>query len=412
MNMKSSKLLTMIKFNYRRTAMKKSFIVITILGPVLILAMTVLPSILTEKSLDSFSGAEVEIYGGNPAVVEAIIASSSEILTLSKSEDLELSRQRAAENGIDGLLVLPDDPLSSNELVFYTSNASDIMLTETVRNVVGQIVTSMRISGEGLDPVKVASLTAKPRLDVIQLKKGGEEKEAQDFTSFIYSAIAFIMLLYMTTLLYSQMIGREVVGEKTSKTVEVMLSSVKPVTLMLGKILGLGLAGISQYVVWIAASLLLIKVVGPVFNLSMPSVFSVDMLGYLVLFFLLAFFLYSCLYAATGALAEDEQSMGQLQMPMLIPLILPMVMISYFVMNPDSGISLFFSLFPLTSPMVMFVRLMVGQPPVWQIALCVLILIVSIAGVAIASGKIFRQAILMTGKAKSLKDGFKMVIAK
>jgi ABC-2 type transport system permease protein len=108
-------------------------------------------------------------------------------------------------------------------------------------------------------------------------------------------------------------------------------------------------------------------------------------------------------------MAEDEQSMGQLQMPFLIPQVLPMVMISYLVMNPDSPVTVFLSFFPLTAPNVMFVRLIVSPPPALHLVLFVIIMLVSIAGAAAASGKIFRQAILRTGKTLSLKEGLKLL---
>ena len=181
---------------------------------------------------------------------------------------------------------------------------------------------------------------------------------------------------------------------------------------MVGKIVGMGIAGLLQYALWIAVSLLLMKVVGPAFNLELPSLLSTDMLGYLILFFLLAFFLYSGLYAVCGALAEDEQSMGQLQIPFIIPLVIPMVMISYLVMNPEAPVTVFMSFFPLTAPMTMFVRVIVSPPGMLQILICVAVMLATVAAVAIGSGKIFRQAILRTGKSMSLKDGIRLLFEK
>jgi len=406
------KLFVLIKYNFRRTAVKKSFVVLTILGPFIIIAMAVLPGLLTSRSVNSVTEAGIAVFGGDDATAEALILSSPDFLNMSRSLNFEESRDDCMKGDLDGVLVLPDDSLNAKSLSFYTRSGSDLVMTETVRNTVGQMITGMRAAAEGLDPQRIARITAYPAMNIVQLKKDGGDKAGADFGTIIYTAIAFIMLLYMTTLLYSQMIGRSVVTEKTSKTVEVMLSSVKPEILMIGKIAGMGMAGILQYAIWIALSLLLIMVAGPALDLELPTLFTTDLLGYLILFFLLSFFLYAGLYAAVGALAEDEQSLGQLQIPFIIPQILPMVMISYLVMNPDAPVTVFLSFFPLTSPMVMFVRLIVAPPPMLQLLLCVGILLVSITLIAVGSGKIFRQAILRTGQSLSLKDGLKLLLNK
>ena len=400
-----NKLKALIKFNLKRTTMKKSFVVLTVIGPVLIISMAVLPGLITSRSVQSVTEAEIALYGGDDAVAEVIIAASPGFLRIQRSTDLETSRRQCLEGSLDGIIILPDNALNADSLSFYTTGGSNIVMTETVRNTLGRIILVLRAAEEGVDPALAARLTDLPGFDIVQLKRDGSDKAGQSFDQFIYTAIAFIMLLYMTTLIYSQMIGRSVVSEKTSKTVEVMLSSVRPSALMTGKIIGMGVAGILQYGIWIVVSLLLIKVIGPAFDLELPAIFSTDLLGYLVLFFLLAFFLYSGLYAAVGAMAEDEQSYGQMQIPFIIPLVLPMVLISVLVMNPDSNLTVFLSFFPLTAPMVMFVRVIASPPPAWQILICVLIELISITAVALGSGRIFRTAILRTGKSVSLKEG-------
>ena len=220
------------------------------------------------------------------------------------------------------------------------------------------------------------------------------------------------MLLYMTVLLYGQLIGRSVVMEKTSKTVEIMLSSVTARDLMFGKILGLGLAGLLQYGVWVSMAMILTKLVGPLFNLAVPPGLSAGNLFWLVLFFILAFFLYASAYAALGAASEDEHNLGQIAWPLLMFLVIPLVMIGTLVTSPDSSLSVFFSLFPMTSPIVMLVRILVSPPPSWQIILCVALLLVSVAGMALLAAKIFRVGILMTGKRAKLKEILRWITVK
>ena len=407
-----NKLWVMIKYNFRRTAARKSFVILTILGPIIILAVSVLPGLLTQKSFEAGVDVHVAVYGSGNGFADTLEAASSDYLSIVKTDDFEAAREQCIEGDLDGVLVLPDDGMETEMLSFYTREGSNIVMTETVRNTVGNILTGLRAAEAGLTPQQVAQLTAMPSFNIVQINRDGGDKAGQNFEDFIYTAIAFIMLLYMTTLLYSQMIGRSVVTEKTSKTVEVMLSSVRPASLMIGKIVGMGIAGILQYAIWIAVSLVLMKIVGPALDIEIPSLLSTDMLGYLVLFFLLAFFLYSGLYAVCGSLAEDEQSYGQLQIPFLIPLIVPMVMISYLVMNPEAPLTVFLSMFPLTAPMTMFIRIIVSSPGMFQITLCVVIMLVSIIAVSVGSGKIFRLAILRTGKSLKLSDGFKLLFEK
>jgi ABC-2 type transport system permease protein len=141
----------------------------------------------------------------------------------------------------------------------------------------------------------------------------------------------------------------------------------------------------------------------------MPSGLSVGNMGWLVVFFVLAFFLYSSAYAAMGAASEDEQHLGQMAWPLLIFLMIPLVMIGTLVSNPDSGISVILSIFPMTSPIVMLIRILVSDPPVWQIALCLGLLVVAVTGMALLAAKIFRVGILMTGKRPRLKEVIRWV---
>jgi ABC-2 type transport system permease protein len=214
----------------------------------------------------------------------------------------------------------------------------------------------------------------------------------------LMTGLVFAMLLYMTTLLYGQVIGRSVLTEKTSKTVEIMLSSVRPMDLMFGKILGKALASLLQYGVWVGISALVVGLLGPKIGVHVNLGLSLATLGYLVLFFLLAFFLYCSLYAGLGAASEDEQHLGQLAWPVIIFLVIPVVMISPIITTPNSPFVVVLSLFPLTAPIVMLLRISVGAAQTWEILVSIGLLLLSIAGVIWLSAKIFRVGILMQGK--------------
>ena len=180
--------------------------------------------------------------------------------------------------------------------------------------------------------------------------------------------------------------------------------------MMFGKLLGIGLAGIIQYTFWITLALALSRLILPGLGVetTISGVTPVNM-AFLGLFFVLAYFLYSACYAAIGSGAEDEQHMGQLGMPLLLFLILPMVMVSNIVMNPGSPFTVGLSFFPMTAPLVMLMRIIISMPPWWEILLSVALISVTTLLVVAAAARIFRVGILMTGKRFSLREMLRWV---
>lgn len=421
------KLFHVIRHEFKLTAANKAYVILTILGPFLIFAVTVLPSLLVQKPGAIAKGNPLALYGAPPAVQISIAAAFSGMEIAVKNISREASSgveaqdevlAAAKESVLAGtsvaLLSIEAGWPDSGRAIWYSKSGSEIALYSTASAVLEASAKERRIVESGIDPALVARLLTPPSFEVVKLEAGGKEESAgnDSFFEVLMTALVFVMMIYMTVLLYGQMIGRSVVTEKTSKTVEIMLSSVTSRDLMFGKILGLGLAGLLQYAIWVAMSLILTLVVGPFFNMSMPSGLSMENMGWLVLFFVLAFFLYSSAYAAMGAASEDEQHLGQMAWPLLIFLMVPLVMISTLVSNPDSSIAVFLSIFPMTSPIVMLVRVLVSDPPAWQLGLCLAILSASVVGMAFLAAKIFRVGILMTGKRPSLKEVAKWLAVK
>ena len=173
---------------------------------------------------------------------------------------------------------------------------------------------------------------------------------------------------------------------------------------MFGKILGLGLAGLLQYAVWVSMGVVMINLAGPAFDLSLPASVSVSNFLWLVVFFILAFFLYAAVYASLGAAAEDEHHLNQLAWPTSLFLLAPMVLISTIIMSPESPLAIGLSYFPMTSPIVMLIRILVSQPAVWELGLCITLLILAVYGTTVAGAKIFRTGILMSGKRHGIRE--------
>ncbi len=408
-----SKLFKVARREFLATAANKAFVVITLIGPILILAISVLPGLLASGEIGS--GSTVAVVGGEsarPALASALGADSSVVGVDSE----EAAKAGVLAGSYSAALILPSGWENAERLPFYSKTGTEIVLYSKVASVIGEVSRQSRASVSGVAPEVLQKILQGPSLDMKKLgADAGTESEssgADDYLGILLTVLGFVMLMYMTVLLYGQLIGRSVIQEKTLKTVEIMLSSVSPRHLLWGKILGPGAAGLIQYGFWILMALGATSLLGPSLGIALPDTLSASNLIWLVVFFVPAYFLYAAIYAALGAGAEDEQHLGQLAWPVIIFLIIPMVMINVFVMTPNSSISVFFSYFPLTSPIVMLIRVLVSPPPAWEVGLSYGILLASVLAAGMLAAKIFRVGILMTGKRRKLGEIIKWVAIK
>ncbi len=244
------------------------------------------------------------------------------------------------------------------------------------------------------------------RLDLKPFKvteKGTSEEKGAG----IIAAIVFLILMYSTFFMYGYQVMRGVIEEKSNRIVEIIVASVRPVELMVGKIVGIGLVGLTQYLVW---SLVAMNLSLPAFagmmssgDLGVPRV-PVSMLGYFILFFILGYFLYASVYTMIAAPFNTDQEAQQLAMIPMIMIVGGIAVYPAVMNNPTGGMALFFSLFPFTASLIMFLRTAVSEPPAWQILLCVAILISTTAGLAWLAGRIYRVGILMYGKKPTIPE--------
>jgi ABC-2 type transport system permease protein len=407
------KLFAIIRHEFRLAAANKVFIAMTILGPFLLLAVTALPMLLATNPSVMSGGKPIAVASADPAVQEAVRAVAGQQgrdlwIVGADADALAAAKAQVLKDEATALVVAAPG-WEDGGIQLFSATGTDYLLFGGVEGALTGIARQRRVERSGIDPALAAELTRGIGFNVVKLSAGEGEKaagEAEYMQTFII-AMSFVMLVYMTTILYGQLIGRSVVMEKTSKTVEVMLSSVSARELMFGKIFGLGLAGMLQYSIWVSVAVLLTKLVGPVLRIAPPAAMSIANLAWLVVFFVLAFFLYASGYAAIGAAAEDEHHMANLSWPLLIFLMVPLMMISSIIMNPGSPVAVAMSLFPMTSPIVMLIRLLIAPPPLWQIALCLVLLVGTVYAMAVGAAKIFRTGILMTGKRISFGEMLK-----
>lgn len=416
---KQNKMLVVLKYEFRKMAFNKAFVIITILGPFLLAAITILPSVIAMKSMDR-SGETLGVGIYSPSAEALAFAEKTISPAFSQngwfpslSGDEESFRARVLDGKLEGYLSVPSAfPKESPDggFVWYSKSTTDISTFGRVEAIVSSVVVSLRLASSSLDEAKIRALMAPVKVPVFKVSAAagddGKETNEADFLATFMTALTFCMLIYMTVLLYGQQIGRSVVAEKSSKIVDILLSSVRSEDLLYGKLLGIGIAGLLQYAVWIGFSVLFLTVIGPAVHFEIPVHIGMDKFGYLVLFFTGGYLLFSSLYAACGAASEDDQHMAQLAMPIIILLMLPMFMLQMIIQQPDSTLAVVLSYIPFTSPMVMLIRTLTGNVALWQIALSLLLLALAVFAMIKLAAKIFRVGILMTGKNFTFKDVF------
>jgi ABC-2 type transport system permease protein len=371
--------------------------VLTILGPFLIIAMTVVPAVISQRQ--TRTDLLIAVSGGDPATNRDIAANlrGGGIRLEPEPAPVRQLDARLLAGELYGYLRIPPDVMAGAPVELVTREFPDLRVVELLNKAVSGVIVDARMRAAGMDPERIRELTRPVTLETRQITKSGEKVQQDEF-SFIIVGIAFTLMLYMTILLYGQAIGRSVVQEKTSKTVEIVLSSVSERELLFGKILGQTAASLLQYGVWVGMTLVGMEVLAPRLGVARLPQLAPIILMYLVVFFLAGFLLYAAMFAALGAAAEDEQNLGQMSWPLIVFLVFPMVAAGPIITNPGASFSVFLSLFPLTAPVVMFVRIMVSEPPSWQVGLCLGILVPSIVGMMLVSARVFRVGILMTGK--------------
>jgi ABC-2 type transport system permease protein len=352
--------------------------------------------------------------------------------------DLETAKTLANQENAYGLLHIPNQSIETitSVIKFYSEESPSLSIISSLESTLETKLSELKLQNNGVDLALIEA--SKISIDINQESfEGVKTSKVGSVMKLIFGGAAGY-LLFMFIIVYGNMIMRSVIEEKTSRIIEVIISSVKPIQLMLGKIIGTSLAGITQFAIWI--------VLGCVFFIASMSIFGVDMsqtqtpqqalvtetlsntdspdkiqmifnefstlpLGNLgiafILFFICGYLLYSSLYAAIGAAVDNETDTQQFMLPVLVPLILAVYVGMFTVVeDPHGTISTVFSFIPFTSPVVMLMRIPFGVP-IWQQIVSLLILMVTFIGIVWFAAKIYRVGILMYGKKPTYKELFK-----
>lgn len=440
------KIWLIIKREYITRVMKKSFLLITLLTPLGIGLIAVVAGYFASTSN---SQKNIAIIDDSGIITGEDLENSFAKFTLENSP-LDSLKRNYQEKGYDILVYIPaypDHDKIEHQVSYYTKGKLSINTITNLEKKFRGIFKDYKLENSDFDKEAIAKLDIKIKLENALINETDDSikgDKSSKFSAAIATGLSYIMgfLMYMVIFIFGTMVMRSVMEEKINRIVEVMISSVKPFQLLLGKVMGVGLVGLTQLGIWIVLIPLIVLGVNAVFGADASNMVNGQdtaavadaikdngnditklitelktlnwtlIVPVFVIFFFGGYFLYSAMFAAVGSAIGDDISEGQqLTLPIVIPVILAFIMIPNVFNDPNGPIALIGSLFPLFSPIIMPARLPF-DPPVWQIALSIVFLILGIVLITWLAARIYRIGIFMYGKKVSLKELSKWLMYK
>ncbi len=411
---------------------KKSFIITTLLMPIVMLGLMLTPVLISMFAEGDHR--EVVVIDRSQTIAPSLQSNESLSFVTSESDDWQ---EVISRDGVDAVLVIPDDVVDGQSAIrLYTDGPSSMMLESSITSQVNDIIEEHRLKQYDIADLSniIAAVHSDVSLQSISYDADGGEKESSTMLSYMLGII-LTMLLYMCLLLYGQMVMTSIIEEKSNRVLELVVSSVKPMQLMLGKICGIGLVAVTQILIWtvliagmsafvlpailpagVAAEMSALNagtadLSGMTTDIGLLQALSVlgdvsyilQLFGLLLLFLIGGFMLYAAIYAAIGSAVDNIQDAGQLQSVVIFPIIIGIIFGMTAASDPTSTMSEWMSMIPFTSPMVMMARIPFGIPA-WEIAVSLVILYASFFVMVWVAGKIYRVGIFMYGKKPSVKE--------
>ena len=409
------KLLAIIKREYLTRVQSKGFIIGTVLTPLLMSSLVLLPALLIGKEWRTNYRLMVLDQTKDLALCESVkkylVAdnerayrfqvrheAASEAQLETRKQELN---QEIREDKLDAYVVIPATVLDQGKITYHAKDLNNFVANMRVDNALNTAVIEQRIIRLGVEASRVGEVSQR-----IEIEKFNERGEGEDRRG-IAMAFGLMGLLCLSVLIYGTHILSAVIEEKESRIIEVLLSSVRPLPLMLGKLIGVGMVGLTQYLVWAGCAVLL---TGPAMSqvlsfgsFNLPHL-SVSLMIYFVIYFLLGYFLYATLYVMAGAIVSNEEDGQQIQFPLMMLIVLAPAATVFVWRSPDSVTAIIISLIPFFSPAAMFFRIAVQRPPWWQITLSIVLMIAAILGAIWLAAKFYRVGVLMYGKRPTLPE--------
>jgi len=445
------KLLAVIRHEYRKIVLKWSFLIGTLLFPFLMAGFAVVPAVIMSLKGEPTRMVIVDRSGKiAPRIKENLsrekIEAKAEKATKDSIKDLNTTQQekvkrsaeqmaedfdfveystddksldqirrelldKVADNEIDAYLIVPPNFEGPNAVFeFRSRKAGDFVASGSFRDAVNDAVRSQRLADASISETKLHELSQDVNFDEKGLDERGEEKDSEG--TFVAAFIIGLMI-YITLAIYGQAIMSAVVEEKETRIAEILFSSTSPFILMLGKLIGVGLAGLTQLAIWIVSAVVVVA-----FGMAGLSAAGVDfampqitplMVVFFFIFFLLGFFLYASIFALIGSMVTTVQEGGQFAFPAIMILLVAFYFSFAVIRDPNSDLSFWISIAPFLAPISMPVRILAEMPPFWQIALSALLNLVAITGVVWLAGRVYRTGMLMYGKRATIPEVIKWI---
>ena len=425
-----------IKREYLTRVRKRSFLILTFLGPILLAAIYIIPIMLALNA--STDHLRVAVVDESRWFEERFTSNEQHTFVTMHGQPIDSVKEMVKTGIFDMALFVPSTQLNipSNAIV-YSIRQVPMEVETYISSVMEKEIEDQKLMAQGVDPEIVSAVKTDVNLQIMRMDEKGNEKET--FTKVQFTlGIILSMLVYFFILGFGGQVMQGVVEEKNSRIIEVIISSVKPFQLMMGKIIGVSLVALTQFLLWILLTGVLYVGFSTYVGISHPDILSTGTVmsqeitsndimnnesvqGILqivqsidfgtiivcfLVFFILGYLLYATIFAAIGSLVDNNTDSQQFTLPVTVPLVVAIISSFYIVNNPDGSLSVWLSMIPFTSPISMMVRIPFGVP-IWQVVISATLLAGTFVLMTWIAAKIYRTGILMYGKKLSYKEIFK-----
>jgi ABC-2 type transport system permease protein len=407
-----NKVVLIIQREYLTRVRKKSFIVMIFVVPLLILAMGGVIALVAKDS-DKLSTLQIVNVSDDSKIFAGKFHDVSNIKFTVSHQDLKADKADSKADENISTLYIPADYAKKGVIQIFSKKKSPMQLTDEVEKQMADIAFNYNMVLHHIDTAVIHSIKkADISVNTVEITEAGDKNS--NLGANMGVGIACAIFIYISLFIYGGQVMRGVIEEKTSRIIEVIISSVKPFQLMLGKIIGVGLVGLTQFSAWIILSVISSKIAGHAFNspqgfmAGIMATLSTIPFGYIMgcflFYFLTGYLLYSALFAAVGSAVDSETETQQFMFPITLPLLFTyMLSVTVLFRAPDSALAVWLSIIPFTAPVAMMVRLPF-DPPTWQIALSMFMMVVGFICTTYVAARIYRVGILMYGKKASFKE--------
>ena len=425
-----------IRREYFTRVKKRSFIIMTFLGPLLIAAVYIIPILLALHADNE--KRTIAVVDQSHWFERQFVSTENQTFIRLDDIDIDSTKKLVQQGFFDIALFIPETQLNiPSSAVVYSMKQVPMTVESHIKEVMKNEIQVQKLLAAGVDPDILENIKTNISLSVIRMDEEGGEKETFTEVQFILGMI-LALLIYIFIMLFGGQVMQGVTEEKSSRIVEVIVSSVKPFQLMMGKIIGVSLVALTQFVMWIVLTGVIYVGFSAAVGISHPEaisqgtvmaqeisstnimdneavqdvlniVHSIDfgtIIVSFIVFFLLGYLLYATMFAAIGSLVDNNTDSQQFTLPVTVPLIIAILSAIYIVNDPDGSLAIWMSMIPFTSPVVMMVRIPFGVP-IWQVVVSVVLLAGTFVGMTWVAAKIYRTGILMYGKKPTYKEIFK-----